>query len=123
MGRILVVDDERSIREFVGLVLRDAGHATELAADGDDALRVAGAFDLLLTDVAMPRMSGDELARLMRQRDQKLKVLYLTAFADRLLNAKGVLCEDEALLEKPASSEEIVAAVTTLLSSRMRHSA
>ena len=76
--RILVVDDEQSVREFVDRVLRDAGYTTALAADGSQALDISeklGSFDLLLTDVMMPQMRGDELAQRLRQSDPELKVL------------------------------------------------
>src|SRR5215218_7519357 len=84
VSRILIVDDEPSIREFFHLVLSEAGYAVASASDGEEALDVPGPFDLLLTDVMMPRMSGDELARQMRGRDPDVKVLYVTAFSDRL---------------------------------------
>src|SRR5712691_5701042 len=67
--RVLIVDDEESVRTFAERVLRLAGYETAVAADGPEALRIAkdqGPFDLLLTDVVMPQMSGDELARRMR---------------------------------------------------------
>ena len=71
-ARILIVDDEPGIREFVDRALREAGYVTATAADGPDALQVAegsGAFELLLTDVRMPAMNGDDLARRIRQRE------------------------------------------------------
>src|SRR5258708_797969 len=68
--RILVVEDESSMREFVDRVLREAGYWTARMVDGEEALALAehfGPFDLLLTDLMMPRMSGTELARRLRQ--------------------------------------------------------
>src|SRR5689334_14661347 len=94
--RVLVVDDETSIRQFVSRVLVDAGMTTWCAADGADALRVAselGTLDLLLTDVMMPTMNGDELARRLRLRDPDLTVLYLTGFSDRLFADRIMLWE------------------------------
>src|SRR3954462_5387766 len=81
--RVLIVDDEEPVREFVQRVLSQAGYGTALAVDGEDALTVAaeqGPFDVLVTDLHMPRMHGDELARRLRQSDPGLKVLYLTGF-------------------------------------------
>src|ERR1700730_17655989 len=80
-ARILIVDDEQGIRNFADRVLRNAGYTTELAADGPEALKIwdtSGAFDLLLVDLAMPLMRGDELARRLVQTAPKLKVLYIT---------------------------------------------
>src|SRR5262245_16305630 len=97
--RILIVDDEEPVRNFVDRVLRDAGYETAQAADGAQALEAAGGggkFDLVVTDVMMPNMNGDELARRLRQADPALKVLYLTGFADQLFKDKLTLWEGEA---------------------------
>src|SRR5689334_21467788 len=88
---VLVVDDEEPVRKFVDRVMRDAGYATAQACDGVDALEVAAkmdAVDILVTDVMMPQMLGDELARRLRQSEPALKVLYLTGYSDRLFKKK-----------------------------------
>jgi two-component system cell cycle sensor histidine kinase/response regulator CckA len=116
--RILVVDDEPAVLSFVDRVLRDAGYSTTLAGGGSQALEAAaktGAFDLLLTDVAMPDMSGDELARQLRQDEPQLKVLYLTGYTDRLFKEKVTLWQDEAFLEKPCSVKGLQEAVSQLI--------
>ena len=116
---ILIVDDEESVRRFVERVLHDEGYETALAADGPEALEVAkrlGSFDLLLTDVMMPQMTGDELARRLRRDDPKLKILYLTGYSDRLFKDKKTLWEDEAFLDKPCSVKSLKEAVSLLLS-------
>jgi len=120
--RVLAVDDEAGIREFVGRVLRQPGYEVRLAADGGEALRVAeteGTFDLLVTDVMMPRMRGDELARRLRQAVPDLKVLYLTGFSDRLFEARRVLWEDEAFLDKPVRVQGLLEAAALLLVGRL----
>jgi CheY-like chemotaxis protein len=117
-ARILVVDDEPNVREFVDRTLRSVGHTTVTAGSGAEALKVAesdGAFDLLLTDVRMPVMTGDELARRFRLLHPEVKVLYLTGFADQLFKEKGALWEDEAFLDKPASVSGLLQAVSLLL--------
>ena len=66
---MLVVDDEELVRKFVERVLREAGYQTATAVDGPEALEVAAkleTFDILVTDVMMPQMTGDELARRLR---------------------------------------------------------
>src|SRR5882672_4299122 len=98
-SRVLVVDDEPGILEFVDRALRQAGHTTKLASNGAEALAVAelfSPFDLLLTDVRMPGMTGDDLAARIRQRFPASKVLYLTGFSDQLFKEKHRLWEDEA---------------------------
>ena len=116
--RILVVDDEEPVRKFVDRVLKDAGYETAMAVDGTDALETAlrekEPFDILLTDVMMPQMTGDELARRLRHNDPGLKVLYLTGFSDKLFKEKVTLWEDEAFLDKPCSVKGLLQAVSLL---------
>jgi two-component system cell cycle sensor histidine kinase/response regulator CckA len=112
---ILVVDDEESIRTYVERVLSKAGYRITLAASGPDAIGTAAGgsrFDLLLTDVMMPEMTGAELARRLRQGNPLLKVLYLTGYTDQLFTEKVTLWEDEAFLEKPCSPEALLQAVS-----------
>ena len=118
MNKILIVDDDPAILEFVDRVLRDADYTTALAPDGPEALEIEekqGPFDLLLTDVMMPKMSGDRLARQLRLRAPTLKVLYLTGYSDRLFKEKGTLWEDEAFLDKPCTVNSLLQAVSLLL--------
>ena len=115
--RVLVVDDEEPVRKFVERVLREAGYETVMAADGTEAIETAQnqkAFDILVTDLLMPQMAGDELARRLRQNEPSLKVLYLTGFSDRLFKEKSTLWEDEAFLEKPCSIKGLLQAVALL---------
>jgi two-component system, cell cycle sensor histidine kinase and response regulator CckA len=120
--RVLVVDDEEPVRKFVERVLREAGYDTALASDGTDALEVAkngASIDILVTDLMMPQMTGDELARRMRQEEPTLKVLYLTGFSDRLFKEKSTLWQDEAFLEKPCSVKGLLQAVALLYSGKL----
>jgi len=69
--------------------------------------------------VMMPQMTGDELARRLRQTEQRgLKVLYLTGFSDRLFKEKVTLWEDEAFLDKPCGVKGLLQAVSLLLFGR-----
>jgi two-component system cell cycle sensor histidine kinase/response regulator CckA len=119
---VLIVDDEEPLRRFVDRVLTQAGYTTATAADGPEAIEAAaklGSFDLLVTDLMMPQMTGDELARRLRQSQPSLKVLYLTGFSDRLFKEKVTLWEDEAFLEKPCSIKGLMEAVALLLFRRL----
>lgn len=111
---VLIVDDEESVLRFVERVLRDAGYETATASDGPDAIEVARKFrmDLLVTDVNMPQMKGDELARRLRQSEPDLKVLYLTGFSDQLFKERTTLWQDEAFLDKPCSVKGLLEAVS-----------
>src|SRR5262245_4158198 len=117
----LVVDDEEGVRRFVGRALREAGYRTVTASGGPEALSAAAtdAFDILVTDLMMPEMTGDELARRLRALKPSLKVLYLTGFSDRLFNEKVMLWQDEAFLEKPCSLRGLLEAVSLLLTGRV----
>jgi two-component system, cell cycle sensor histidine kinase and response regulator CckA len=118
---VLVVDDEELVRKFVERVLREAGYQTATASDGLEAIEVAAkleSFDILVTDVMMPQMTGDELARRVRVSTPSVKVLYLTGFSDHLFNEKVTLWADEAFLEKPCSVTGLLQAVSLLLLGR-----
>jgi len=117
----LIVDDEDGVRRFVERVLREAGYTTAGAAGGSEALKIAaefGKFDILVTDMMMPEMTGDELARRLRLQEPQLKVLYLTGFSDHLFKEKTTLWQDEAFLEKPCSVRGLLEAVSLLLTGR-----
>lgn len=119
--RVLVVDDEEPVRRFVERVLQQGNYQTMLAADGAEAVKIAAEhepFDILVTDLMMPQMTGDELARRLRQNEPTLKVLYLTGFSDSLFKEKATLWQDEAYLDKPCSVAGLLQAVSLLLVGR-----
>src|SRR5512146_1860046 len=92
--RILIVDDEDAVVRFVERALSDAGYQAATARSGHEAIDIAAreaAFDLLLTDLMMPGINGDELARHLRRADPDLNVLYLTGHSDQLFRDKRVL--------------------------------
>jgi CheY-like chemotaxis protein len=122
--RVLVVDDEPTVVEFVQRVLETAGYGITTATSGDAALQICeqhGMPDLLVTDMKMPRMDGDELASKLRQTEPDLKVLYLTGFADLLFKNKEMLWDGEAYLEKPCSIVGLLEAVSLLLYRHVSH--
>jgi two-component system cell cycle sensor histidine kinase/response regulator CckA len=115
---VLIVDDEASVREFVDRALTFAGYRTVVASDGPEALAIfeaTGPFDLLVTDLRMPQMMGDELARQLRLADPALKVLYLTGYSDELFRDRSTLWSDEAFLDKPQGVDALLEAVSLLL--------
>ena len=119
---VLIVDDEVPICNFVERVVQRAGHATMTAHSGAEALAAAASLDsvdLLITDLMMPQMNGDELARRMLVLRPKLKVLYLTGFSEQLFKDRIALWQDEAFLEKPCSVRGLMEAVSLLVSGRV----
>jgi CheY-like chemotaxis protein len=119
--RVLIVDDELQVRIFVERVLDSAGYLTTTAADGPAAVEAAKAerFDLLITDMMMPGMNGDEVAPRVRAFSRGLKVLYLTGFRDELFKDKIKLFEGEAFLDKPCSVQGLLEAVSLLMFGRI----
>jgi two-component system, cell cycle sensor histidine kinase and response regulator CckA len=121
--RVLAVDDEDGIRRFVDRVLRRAGYHTAIAADGPAAIEIAkaqGPFDLLLADVVMPGMSGDEVARRLRLLEPDLKVLYLTGHSDALFADRRVLWDQESFIEKPVTMNGLLEAVALAIFGEFR---
>lgn len=119
---ILAVDDEPGVLALVRRCLGDDERVTLIeASSGKDALeRMAKgpALDLLITDLRMPEMEGDELARQVRRREPGLRVLYLTSHPDCLFQAKPQLWAEEAYLDKPFTRDGLREAVALLLYGR-----
>jgi len=119
---VLIVDDEQAVCRFVERVLREAGYTTATAPDGPEAFKAAAAletFDILVTDLMMPQMTGDELARRLLMEHPSIKVLYLTGFSDHLFKEKVTLWADEAFLDKPCSVKGLLEAVSLLMFGRV----
>jgi CheY-like chemotaxis protein len=120
--RLLIVDDEEPVRLFIERALRLPDYHVTVASDAFEAIQLVnskGHFDLLVTDVAMPGLSGPELARRLRVADPALKVLFVTGYSDRLFQERGVLWDGEAFLEKPMSVLGLREAVALLLKGRI----
>ena len=115
---VLVADDEPSVRTLARRFLELAGYDVLEAADGEAALSLiqgGNAIDLLIADLAMPGMPGEEMARRARLARPDLKILYVSGVIDRLFDDRPQLWEGEAFLEKPFSSASLSEAVSLLL--------
>jgi len=114
---VLVVDDEAAIRMLARRVLEDAGYQVTEAAGGLDAIELLSkgtTLDLLIADLDMPTLGGDEMVRRIRSTRPDLKVLYVTGHIDRLMDARQ-LWEGEAFLEKPFTAAGLREAVSLLI--------
>jgi two-component system, cell cycle sensor histidine kinase and response regulator CckA len=114
----LIVDDEPAVLAIAERVLRAAGYRTSTASNGQDALAMLSGnndVDVLITDLMMPGMTGDELSRRIRTDAPDVPVLYLTGFTERLFAERKQLWEGEAFLEKPFTPLGLVEAVSMLL--------
>lgn len=94
MARILLVDDEASVRSFLKRGLELDGHVIETACDGEDGLDTLmaqkGAFDLLLTDVRMPLMDGIALAQAAQDQWPTMPILIMTGYTDQHERAQSL---------------------------------
>ena len=111
--RVLVVDDEAPVRDTLAAVLAADGHEIELATDGADGLRRfgAGAFDLVITDKAMPVMNGDQMAAAIKQRAPHTPIILLTGFG--LFHEKSEFPDVDVLISKPVRIPALRDAIAT----------
>ena len=124
MARILIADDEESMRQLVARAIAMDGHDIVTAQDGAEALDVIanenGAFDLLLTDIKMPVMDGIALALAVARDFPALTILLMTGFADQRERASGLNAIVHDVVTKPFSVADIRTAVADALASRQK---
>jgi two-component system, OmpR family, response regulator len=116
-GRILVVDDEASITELVGMALRYEGFTVQAAQNGREALDAVPAFDpdLVVLDIMMPGLDGFEVARRLRNGSSGLPILFLTARDGTEDKVRGLTLGGDDYMTKPFSVEELVARIRAIL--------
>jgi signal transduction histidine kinase/ActR/RegA family two-component response regulator len=109
-ARILVVDDEETVRELLRDILTGEGYAVEVASGGREALRLfeAAAFDAVFTDIGMPGMSGWELARAVRERDSGVPLAVITGWGEAVGSAEQKAAQIDWVVTKPFSAERIL---------------
>jgi two-component system cell cycle response regulator CpdR len=122
MPRVLIADDEDSMRRLVARAIAMDGHDVVTAEDGAEALdileRERGAFDLLLTDIQMPIMDGIALALMVARDFPDLTILLMTGFADQRERAHGLTAIVHDVVTKPFSVADIRTAVAAALRAR-----
>lgn len=103
--RILLVEDEASVRSIARAALQARGYEVFEAAKATDALQIAAElqydFQLLVTDVVMPDLNGRELANLLRQHNKRLNVLFVSGYTDDIILKRGVNWAEDSFLPKP----------------------
>jgi len=125
-GKILVVEDEPSVRELTAEFLRKQGYTVLEAQHGNEALRTSreheGPIDLLVTDVVMPGMTGRELVERLSLTRPGMKVLYMSGYADDAVIQQGVLEEGVNYIQKPFSIGKFAHKVREVLNKgRQKH--
>ena len=115
-SRILVVDDEATITDFVGYALKTEGYAVDIAKNGEDALALAGQsdYDLYILDIMLPGIDGYELCRRLRATTSS-PVLFLSARDTELDKVVGLEIGGDDYLSKPFGVRELIARVRALL--------
>jgi CheY-like chemotaxis protein len=125
MARILLAEDEDSLRSLVARALTQAGHDVVAQSDGAAALdcltRENGKFDLLLTDIRMPIMDGIALALTAGRDYPGLTILLMTGYADQRERARGLDILVHDVITKPFTLAQICGAVNEALAVRQLH--
>lgn len=111
MARILIVEDDESVRTFTARAIAAGGHAVETAEDGDlglTTIRAAqGGYDLVLSDIRMPAMDGIEMAKRAAEEFPGLKILLMTGYAEQRERAADVERIVIDVVAKPFSLNDI----------------
>jgi two-component system cell cycle response regulator CpdR len=122
MSRVLIVDDEESMRLLVARAIAMDGHDITTAADGTEALEILGSadspFELMLTDIQMPVMDGIALALAAARDFPELTILLMTGYAEQRERASGLNAIAHDVISKPFSVADIRTAVADALASR-----
>jgi CheY-like chemotaxis protein len=122
---ILVVEDEDDLRQITARILTRAGYQVLAASGGTPAIHFAqthpGPIHLLLTDVIMPKMMGNEVAAHVRQHRPDIPVLYMSGYAEPVLTENGTLPDGVTIVEKPFTSQELLHRVHTFLHQTPEH--
>lgn len=110
MARILIAEDDDSMRHFLARALQRAGHDVIAVGNGADALPVLAEarFDLLLADIVMPEMDGIELAQRAAAIDSRLRIIFITGFAAVALSQRSDAGRTAKVLSKPFHLRELV---------------
>lgn len=118
MKKILVVEDEANIREFVVINLRRAGYDVVEAGSGEEALELyqngRGDIDIALLDIMLPGMDGVTLCRTIRRDDSDIGIILLTARTQEMDKVGGLMMGADDYVTKPFSPSELVARVDAL---------
>ena len=111
MAKILLAEDDMSMRHFLAMALKRAGHEVTETEDGLEALSVLESdqgFDLLLADIVMPGMDGIELSQKATKQSPALKVMYITGFAAVAMSERNPGRENAHVLSKPFHLKDLV---------------
>ena len=115
---VLVVDDEEPIRQLERRILESGGYRVIEASRALEAFALLQKdlqVDLVIADLQMPDLGGEEMARRIRRDRPNIRVLYVTGHIDELMDERSTLWEGEAFLDKPFTAKALLEAVSLLL--------
>jgi DNA-binding NtrC family response regulator len=117
MANILVVDDEHKMRHLLAIMLHQAGHQVDQAGDGQAALErlMDTAYDLVVSDIKMPRLSGSEMLERMKASDLSCPVVFITAFATVEAAVESMRMGAADYITKPFDQDKILLTVERTL--------
>jgi len=115
--RILVVEDEKRIADFIARGLKEEQFAVDIAYDGEQGLYLAeiNPYDLMIFDIMLPKLDGVEICRRLRLKKINIPILMLTALSDVKNKVVGLNSGADDYLTKPFSFDELLARVKVLL--------
>jgi two-component system cell cycle sensor histidine kinase/response regulator CckA len=114
---VLVVEDEPLVRQVLSEMLETQGYTVTSTDDPEDALDLSasgGAFDVLITDLDMPKLDGYKLAAELAERSPRLKVIFISGYTSAATR-QGLLEDDVAFLQKPFAIGDLAAKVREVL--------
>ena len=114
--RVLVIEDDRDISQFVARGLRESGHTSEIASDGETGLEMArgGGFDILVVDRMLPERDGLSVIKTLRAEAIRTPVLILSALGEVDDRVKGLKAGSDDYLTKPFALAELLARIEAL---------
>lgn len=118
MKRILVAEDEASIREFIVINLQRSGYDVVAVEDGEEAIRAyedcSGEFDIALLDIMMPGVDGLEVCKYLRNKSSSIGIVMLTAKTQEMDKVTGLLVGADDYITKPFSPSELMARIDAI---------
>jgi two-component system, cell cycle sensor histidine kinase and response regulator CckA len=116
---ILIVEDEESVRKLVAVMLERSGYAVVMASGGEEAIRICQDhsvhLDLLITDLILPHIDGQEIARRAREHRPDLKTLFMSGYTEHAILRKGKFDEAAYFIQKPFTRAALTTKVREIL--------
>jgi two-component system response regulator PhoP len=115
--RILVIEDEQQLRQYLSMHLRQSGYAVDVAAEGEEGLYIGLEYpiDIAVIDLGLPKLSGIEVIRKLREQGKQFPILILTARDRWQEKVEGLEAGGDDYLVKPFHMEELLARINALL--------